>query len=160
MSQKSKVQMIQPDAYPQMVNKAQAALMGRELRSPQAAAAAGRVIDNSGEKLRAAINSYVAELEESGSDLQLVSDRAHEIRGFAETAGMLCTGRIADGLCRYFEETGKKGATPDAEVVALHVSSIIRTARDPDSEKQMSDLVARELAVLVAHKLAEGLKNS
>src|SRR3984885_8226098 len=102
MSQKSKVQMIQPDAYPQMVNRAQAALMGRELRSPQAATAAGRVIDHSGEKLRAAINSYVAELEESGSDLQLVSDRAHEIRGFAETAGMLCTGRIADGLCRYF----------------------------------------------------------
>ena len=160
MSQKSKVQMIQPDAYPQMVNKAQAALMGRELRSPQAAAAAGRVIDNSGERLRAAINSYVAELEESGSDLQLVSDRAHEIRGFAETAGMLCAGRIADGLCRYFEETGKNGAAPDAEVVALHVSSIIRTARDPDSEKQLSDLVARELAVLVAHKLAEGLKNS
>jgi hypothetical protein len=154
MPQKPKMQMIQPDAYPQMVSKAQAALMGRELRSPQVAAAAARVIDNSAEKLREAINAYVAELEESGADLQLVSDRAHEIRGFAETAGMMSTGRIADGLCRYFEEMGKKGAAPDPGVVALHVSSIIRTARDPDVEKQMSDLVARELAVLVARKLA------
>ena len=95
------------------------------------------------------------ELEEAGKDFELVSEKAHEIRGFAETAGMLSTGRIADGLCRYFDEAAQSGMPADAAVVALHVSAIGRTARDPDALSQMNDVVAKELSALAAHKLAE-----
>ena len=38
------------------------------------------------------------------------------------------------------------GVPPDTAVVALHVSAIGRTARDPDALSQMNDVVARELA--------------
>jgi hypothetical protein len=160
---KSKAQMIPPDAYPQMANKGQAASMARVLRSHVTAVTATRVIEDSGESLRAAVRLYVEELEEAGLNLELVSDKAHEIFGFAETAGMLSTGRIADGLCRYFDESAQLGIAPDAAVVTLHVSAIGRTARDPNSMTHMNDVVARELALLAGRKLAENrkaLKNS
>ena len=157
MSQKPKtrVELIPPDAYPQMVSKAQAANMARTLRSNVTAVTASRVIEDSGEALRDAVRNYVAELEEAGMDFEILSDKAHEIRGFAETAGMLSTGRIADGLCRYFDDAEQEGVLPDNAVVALHVSAIGRTARDPDALSQMSDVVARELAMLAGRKLAE-----
>ena len=83
------------------------------------------------------------------------SDKAHEIRGFAETAGLLPTGRIADGLCRYFEEMRKLGAAPDAAVVALHVAPSSAPPASEDEASRMSDVVAKELAALVGRKLAE-----
>ena len=43
-------------------------------------------------------------------------------------------------------------------VVALHVSAIARAARAEDEASQMSDVVAKELAALVDHKLAESRK--
>jgi len=155
---KRKVELIPPDAYPQMVSKAQGLLMARALRSATTAVTASRVIEDSGEILRGAVRGYVEELEEAGTDLELVSEKAHEIRGFAETAGMLSTGRIADGLCRYFDEAAQSGVAPDATVVALHISAIGRSARDPDALSHMSDVVAKELSVLAAHKLAESRK--
>jgi hypothetical protein len=160
---KPKAQVIPPDAYPQMVSKAQAAVMSRTLRSHAAAVTATRVIEDSAETLREAVCLYVEELEQAGANIELVLDKAHEIRGFAETVGMLSTGRIADGLCRYFDEADQSGIAPDVAVVALHVSAIIRTARDPSSVGQMNDVVAKELAMLAARKLAESrkaLKNS
>jgi hypothetical protein len=160
---KAKVQLIPPDAYPQMVSKAQAANLARTLRSNVTAVTASRVIDESGESLRDAVRGYVGELEEAGMDFAVLSDKAHEIRGFAETAGMLSTGRIADGLCRYFDDAEQAGVHPEPAVVALHVSAIGRTARDSDSLSQMNDVVARELALLAGRKLAESrkaLKNS
>ena len=65
------------------------------------------------------------------------------------------TGRIADGLCHYFEEMKKFGLAPDDHVIALHVSAIVRAAHAADETSRMSDVVARELAQLVTHKLAE-----
>ncbi len=153
-----KAQMIPPDAYPQMVSKAHAAVMARTLRSNVTAVTATRVIEDNGEMLRDAVRGYVGELEEAGMDFAILSDKAHEIRGFAETAGMLSTGRIADGLCRYFDEAEQSGVRPDAAVVALHVSAITRTARDTDALSQMNDMVARELAQLAGRKLAESRK--
>ena len=47
--------MIPPDAYPQMVSKAQAAAMARTLRSAVTAVTASRVIEDSGETLRDAV---------------------------------------------------------------------------------------------------------
>ena len=152
---KRKVELIPPDAYPQMVTKAQAVLMSRTLRSAVTAVTASRVIEDSGEILRDAVRGYVEQLEEAGTDFELVSEKAHEIRGFAETAGMLSTGRIADGLCRYFDEAHQSGVPPDVAVVALHISAIGRTARDPDALSHMNDVVAKELSALAAHKLSE-----
>ena len=80
-----KAEVIPPDAYPQMVSKAQAVLMARTLRSHVTAVTATRVIEDSGEILRGAVRAYVEELEEAGMDFELVSEKAHEIRGFAET---------------------------------------------------------------------------
>ncbi len=150
-----KAEVIPPSAYPQMVSKAQAVLMARTLRSQVTAVTASRVIEDSGEILRDAVRAYVEELEQAGMNFELVSEKAHEIRGFAETAGMLSAGRIADGLCRYFDDADKAGVPADAAVVALHVSAVGRTARDPDALSHMNDVVARELSALAGKKLAE-----
>ena len=150
-----KADMIPPDAYPQMVSKAQAKLMVQVLRSSATTAAAARAVEDQGEALRGAVRGYVEELEKAGSDFDFISDKAHHIRGFAETAGMLSTGRIANGLCRYFEDAALAGVPPDPAVVSLHVSAIGRAARDPDARSRMNDMVARELSALAGKKLAE-----
>ena len=46
-------------------------------------------------------------------------------------------------------------APPDATIVALHVSAIGRAARAEDSDAAMGDVVAKELAALVARRLGE-----
>lgn len=150
-----KGQLIPPDDYPQMVSKSDAAKMARVLRSPAAAARGAQVIQSQGPKLRLAVHDYVRELENAGGDLRLVFEKAHELRGFAETAGLGATGRIASGLCRYFDEMEKRGAVPDHAVVTLHVSAIARAAHAKDEAGRMSDAMVKELAALVAHKLAE-----
>jgi hypothetical protein len=160
MKNKIKAQVIPPDVYPQMVSKAQAAGITRVLRSNVTAVTATRVIEESGESLREAVRAYVSELEGAGLDFELLSEKAHEIRGFAETAGMMSTGRIADGLCRYFDDACQAGVLPDKAVVALHVSAIGRTARDTDVMSQMNDVVARELSLLAGRKLAESRRKT
>ena len=150
-----KAQIIAPEAYPQMVPRAQAGAIARNLKSAVTTVKGARVIDEAGDSLREAMRFYVGELEKAGRDNLLVSEQAHEIRGFADTAGMMATGRIADGLCRYFEECEQAGAVPDENVVFLHVRAILHTARDPDPMNQMNDAVARELAVLARRKRAE-----
>lgn len=151
----AKPQIIPPESYPQMATKSEAAKLARALRSPDMIARGSLVIEEASENLRAGVRQYVRALEQAAGDRHLTSEKAHEIRGFAETAGLAATGRIADGLCRYFEEMDKLGAEPDMDVVALHVSAIARAAYAEDEAIRMSDVVARELAVLVNRKLAE-----
>jgi hypothetical protein len=151
----AKPQVIPPDAYPQMVSRKNAAKLSRALRSIEAASRGAKVIQAAGQNLRDGVRDYVRELEEAIGDHQITSDKAHEIRGFAETAGLLATGRIADGLCRYFEAMGKLGAEPDTAVIVLHISAIVRAAYAEDEASRMSDVVAKELAALVSYKLAE-----
>ncbi|HEV7960100.1 MAG TPA: hypothetical protein VGP01_03660 [Rhizomicrobium sp.] len=151
----AKKQIIPPDSYPQMANKSDAAKLSRALRSQDVIARGSLVIEEAGENLRAGVRQYVRALEQATGDRHLTSEKAHEIRGFAETAGLAATGRIADGLCRYFEEIDRLGAEADADVVALHVSAIARAAYAEDEALRMGDAVARELAVLVKRKLAE-----
>jgi hypothetical protein len=150
-----KGQLIPPDDYPQMVSKSDAAKMARALRAPDAAARGAKVIQQQSQKLQLAVHDYVRELENAAGNLPLVFEKAHELRGFAETAGLRATGRIASGLCRYFDDMEKLGAAPDPAVVALHVSAIARAAHAKDEAGRMSDAVVKELAALVAHKLAE-----
>jgi hypothetical protein len=157
-NKKPKAQFIAPDSYPQMVSKAQAARMSRTLRSHVTAVTASRALEDTSEMLREGVRAYVGELEAAGGDLALISDKAHEIRGFAETAGMFSTGRIADGLCHYFDDAELFGVAPEKAVVALYVSAIGRAARDPDTVTQMSDVVSKELALLAARKLDDARK--
>ena len=151
----TKARFIPPEAYPQMVSRSDAAKMSRVLRSGDTVTRGAKAIQNAGQTLREAVRDYVRELEEAIGNYEITLDKAHEIRSFAETAGLRATGRIADGLCRYFEEMRKLGAAPDVAVIALHVSAIVRAANAEDEASRMSDVVARELAALVSHKLAE-----
>lgn len=151
----AKARFIPPEAYPQMVSRSDAAKMSRALRSGDTVTRGAKAIQNAGPVLREAVRDYVRELEDAIGNHEITADKAHEIRGFAETAGLRATGRIADGLCRYFEEMRKLGAAPDAAVIALHVSAIVRAANAEDEASRMSDVVAKELAALVRHKLAE-----
>jgi preprotein translocase subunit Sec61beta len=152
---KKKAQVIPPDAYPQMVSKSDAIKMARVLRAPETAARAARVIQDAGQKLRQGVHDYVRELEAATGNRQVIFEKAHEIRGFAETAGLRATGRIASGLCRYFEEMEKLETVPDNAVITLHVSAIVRAAHAKDEVNRAGDAVVKELAALVAHKLAE-----
>lgn len=153
-----KVQMIAPDAYPQMLNKQQAALFSQTLRSAKTEVKAVRIIEDSAEGLREAVLTYVEQLEAAGQDQALVSDKAHEIKGFADTAGLPTTARIAEGLCHYLEKSHEIAAAPDATVIALHVSAIGRATRDTSQNSAVSQVVTGELAALVARKLADAKK--
>jgi GAF domain-containing protein len=154
----NKAQMIAPDAYPQMLGRAQAAQFSQTLRSSASTENAMRIIADSAEGLREALLGYVEELEAAGHNHALISDKAHEIKGFADTAGLPATARIAEGLCHYLERSQELGAPADTAIIALHVSAIGRATRDSDHGGQMGGVVAGELAALAARKLAEARK--
>src|ERR1700755_728125 len=110
---KKKAQVIPPDSYPQMVSKSDAAKMALAWGPPETAARGAQVIQQAGQNLRLGVHDYVRELEAAVGNLPLVFEKSHELRGFAETAGLRATGRIAGGLCRYCDEMEKLGAVPD-----------------------------------------------
>jgi hypothetical protein len=151
---RKKGQIIAPGDYPQMLEKSQAAKFAKTLRSAVTTAKAVRIIEDAAEPLREALLVYVAELEAAGANHALVSDKAHEIKGFADTAGLPATARIAEGLCRYLEQSQELGLAADGAVIALHVSAIGRASRDSDHGGQAGEAVAKELAALAARKLA------
>ena len=148
-------QIIAPDAYPQMMSRPNAVRASRTLRSTQAAEKAQVAIDAQVPALRRAILGYVEELENAQADMRLVFEKAHEIRGMAETAGLVTTGRIADILCRYMDDMERIGKPLDTTLVALNVSAIGRAARAEDGDAAMGDVVATELAALVAKRLGD-----
>jgi hypothetical protein len=151
----AKAQIISPDCYPQLAGKSEAARMSRTLRSPEAIQSGERAIEAASETLRDGVRQYVQALEETIGDHVLSWEKAHEIRGFAETVGLAATGRIANGLCRYFDEMDKLGAEADMDVVALHVSAIARAAYAEDEAIRMGEMVVKELATLVSRKVDE-----
>ncbi len=148
------VQMIEPDAYPQMMSKPQAARALLALRSHETAARAQVAMEAAIPPMRAAILQYVDDLEQT-NDLRRQFEIAHEIRGFAETAGMITTGRIAEILCRYMDDMDRLGKPWDGAIVALHTSAIGRAARAEEDDVRMGEVVAAELAGLVARRLSE-----
>jgi hypothetical protein len=151
----SEVHFISPDAYPQMMSKQAAAQAMKVLRSAQTEVKAQVAMEAHVPPMRAAILQYVDELEEAGGDMPCVFDKVHEIRGFAETAGLVTTGRIADILCRYMDDMYRIGKPLDTMIVTLHVSAIARAARAEDDDVKMGEVVAGELAALVAQRLAD-----
>jgi hypothetical protein len=151
----SGAQLIEPDAYPQMLNRSDAARAMLALRSAETAAKAQVAMEAAIPPMRAAILRYVEEMEQAGRDLKKLFAIAHEIRGFAETAGMITTGRIAEILCRYMDDMERVGRPLDTTIVALHASAIARAARAEEDDVRMGEKVAAELAALVARRLAE-----
>src|SRR6202012_1179075 len=109
--------------YPQMLEKGGAARALKVLRSAQTAMKAAVAMEACVAPMRAAVLQYVGEMEKSAADMAMIFDIAHEIRGLAETAGMITMGRISDLLCHYMDETKRMGRGPDATIVALHVSA-------------------------------------
>ena len=154
-SSKKQAEIIAPGAYPQMMSKPNAARAAQTLRAQQTAEKAQVAMDAQIPAMRAAILGYVEELENARGDMQLVFEKAHEIRGFAETAGLITTGRIAEILCRYMDDMERIKKPLDATLVALNVSAIGRAARTEDRDAAMGDVVAAELAALVARRLAD-----
>jgi len=148
-------QIIAPDAYPQMLSKPGTARALLALRSAETAAKAQVAIQASIPPMRAALLRYVDDIEQAGPDLKKLFAIAHEIRGFAETAGMITTGRIAEILCRYMDDMERMGKPLDTTIVALHASAIARAARAEEDDVRMGEKVAAELAALVARRLAE-----
>jgi hypothetical protein len=151
----SEAQFIAPDAYPQMMSKQAAANAMKVLRSAQTAVKAHLAMEAHVPPMRAAILQYVDELEAVIDDMAKVFEKVHEIRGFAETAGLVTTGRIADILCRYMDDMYRIKKPIDTMLVNLHVSAIARAARAEDDDLKMGEVVAAELAALVARRLAE-----
>jgi hypothetical protein len=151
-------QFIAPDAYPQMMSKQDAARAMQTLRSATTAANAQAAMEQAAPPMKLAILQYVCELEEFGDDMEKVFDKVHEIRGFAETAGLITTGRIAEILCRYMDDMVRIGKPTDRAIVALHVSAIAQAARAEDDDLAMGEVVAGELAALVARRLADAAR--
>jgi hypothetical protein len=148
-------QFITPDSYHQMLSKPQAARALSTLRSAETAAKAQVAMEAAIAPMRTAILQYVEEMERAGGDLKKLFETAHEIRGFAETAGLITTGRIAEILCRYMDDMERLGKPVDTTIVALHASAIARAARAEDDNVRMGDVVAAELAALVARRLSD-----
>jgi hypothetical protein len=150
-----KVQIIAPDSYPQMLSKPRAARALHALRAPETAARAQAATEAAMPALRAAILQYVRQMEEAQNDSAKLFEAAHEIRGFAETAGMVTTGRIAEVLCRYMDDLMRLERPVDNTIVTLHVAAIARAARAEDDSVRTGQAVAAELAALVARRLSE-----
>jgi chemotaxis protein histidine kinase CheA len=152
---KPKVQLITPDNYPQMLSKPRSARALRTLRAPDTSAKAQVAMEEAMPAMRAAILQYVEEMERAASDMVRLFEAAHEIRGFAETAGMITTGRIAEVLCRYMDDITRFGRPMDTTIVTLHVAAIARAARAEDDNVRTGEAVAAELAALVAKRLSD-----
>jgi hypothetical protein len=152
---RKKAEFIQPDAYPQMLSKPNAIRALQTLQSNQVQTKANFALQSYTPMLQDVIRDYVEAIEEAGTDTAIIFAAVHEIRGFAENAGMVTTGRIADSLSRYLDEMERVKKPVDPVIVTLHVSAIGRAARADQNDDKMGDAVAAELNALVARRLAE-----
>ena len=124
------------------------------LRSSETLAKTARVIAAKTAALRGAVLELVEEIERVAGDRAAMFATAHEIRGLAGTAGLVATGRIANGLCRYLDTVEMLHATPDQAVVTLHVEAMARSSRTEDDTLRHGDAVVENLSALVTRKLA------
>ena len=154
MPKNSAAQITPADAYPQMLDRQAAQHALKVLASPRTAERAAKAMQACAGPMRAAILGYVAELEAAGTDMNGIHATVHEIRGFAENAGLVVTGRIADILCRYMDDMARAAKPLDGHIVTLHVAAIARAARTEDGDAAIGDAVAAELAALVARRLS------
>jgi hypothetical protein len=147
---------IPPGVYPVFPSAIAMRLM-RAVRDPEIAADAARIIAEKAEEMRGAVLNYIDKVEAAARDFDpaAIYEQAHEIRGLAGNAGLVATGRIANGLCRYLDALAIAEREPEQSVVALHLDAIARAAHAEDEATRLGDAVANELAELVDRKLAE-----
>lgn len=150
------VQVIAASDYPQMLSRQDATRALETLRSAQTLARADAAAEHVAPALREAILAYVAQMEECSGDFALVFDKVHEIRGLAENAGLVTTGRIAETLCRYMDDMTRIAKPLDPTIVVLHVAAISRAAHAERDDAAMGETVAAELAALVTRRLTGG----
>jgi hypothetical protein len=150
----SGAEMIAANAYPAVMPKAEASQFIANLKSEEAGKRAEQTIAASRSVMRDAVEAYVRALDEASRKMHVdaMFAQAHEIRGLAETAGLGVVGRMANGLCLYFDALD--GKAPDKETVRLHVEAIQRVVRGED-EGAIANVVAEELTSLVIRKLGE-----
>jgi hypothetical protein len=148
-------ELIQPDDYPQMVSKRDGLRCIQTLQSERVVLKAKTAMASYTPMLRDAIIEYVEALEEAGADLPRIFAVAHEIRNFAENAGMATAGRVAENLCRYMDEMERVKKPVDPAIVSLHVAAIARAARAEEDDARMGDVVSAELNALVKRRLSD-----
>jgi hypothetical protein len=154
-SSETEAELIQPDDYPQMVSKRDGLRCMQTLQSDRVALKAKTAMTSYAPMLRDAIMDYVEALEEAGTDLGRIFGIAHEIRNFAENAGMATAGRVAENLCRYMDEMDRVKKPVDPAIVTLHVAAIARAARAEEDDAKMGDVVSGELNALVKRRLTD-----
>ncbi|MBI3677316.1 MAG: Hpt domain-containing protein [Proteobacteria bacterium] len=152
-----RIDVIPPQAYPQMMRRADALKFILLAGSQEALQRAVRAVANCSTELKHAVFDHVERLQEATSQAQVqaVYDEAHEIRGIAATIGLISTGRIANSLCTYIDATQRAAVAADAAVITLHVEAIARAAFAEDEATRLGDEVADELSSLVTYKLGE-----
>ncbi len=150
-----KVEVIEPDAYPQMISKRNVVRAVATLQSQHVALKAKTAMNAYAPMLRDAIMDYVEALEEAGGDTARIFAIAHEIRNFGETAGMVTTGKVAEVLCRYMDEMERLKKPMDQTIISLHIATIARAARAEDEDKAVGHTVAAELETLVNRRLGD-----
>ena len=129
----------------------------RAAADPEIAQRAERVIASKSHELCSAVDSYATKLETAlaAGDMPALFDEAHEIRGLAETAGLVAAGRIANGLCCYLDEAKRRGIAADKSLLTFYVEAIARATRATDDATRLGDTVAIELAALASRRLSE-----
>ncbi len=149
-------QLIQPGSYPTLAMKGEAAMLLHVLKSDDALENAAKVIARKTEELKGAVLLYVDRLEDAASAGNNIGiyEEAHEIRGLAETAGLVATGRIANTLCRYLDAHAQAGAAPERGIVLLQLDALTRAAHAKDDATRLGDVVAAELQALVDSRIA------
>ena len=150
----SGAEMIGANAYPAVMPKSEASRFIANLKSEETGKRAEETIAASRNVMRDAVEAYVRALDEASRkhDVNAMFAQAHEIRGLAETAGLGVAGRMANGLCLYFDALDGKPA--DKDTVRLHVEAIQRVVSGED-EGAIANVVAEELTSLVIRKLGE-----
>ncbi len=151
------VEIVAADKYPELLPKARRKQAMNLLKSSETLAKASRLIQTKTAGLRRAVLGLIEQMEEAAreQDLAAVFATAHEIRGLAATAGLAATGRISNGLCNYFDATGRLGVAPDLTVVKLHLDAVVRSAKTEDDTARHGEAVVQQLSTLVTRKLAE-----
>jgi hypothetical protein len=147
-------EMIAANAYPAVMPKGEAAQFIANLKNEETGKRAEQTIAASRNVMRDAVEGYVRALDAASRthDANAMFAQAHEIRGLAETAGLGVAGRMANGLCLYFDALD--GKAPDGDTVRLHVEAIQRVVSG-EGDGAIANVVAEELTSLVIRKLGE-----
>jgi HPt (histidine-containing phosphotransfer) domain-containing protein len=150
------VEIIPPEAYPQVMPRAESEAFIQVLTSQGALARADRVVAEQRPIIGHAIAAHVSGLKSAfaAGDLDAAHAEAHEIRGLAGNAGFAAAGSISDKFCKYLDGTAGKGVTPDPLILRLHVEAIARATQARDEADRFGRAVAAELDALVAQRLA------